>query len=430
MKHAIIFLLVVLGISACHSDQKILIDANYLQNEMKTNSVSKYEKSVQEDLVFWKRRADADSEGTTNFKKYASSLVARFRLYGDISDLKQAESIISRINNETHNSESGNLRTLGHVVSLQHRFSETDTMLTKALKNGDNKYESMLMKFDVAFELGRISEANRLLTFIKKPHEYAYYFRLAKMQHYDGDMDKAIESMQEAADLSFGNVYLKQAALSNLADLQMHIGAFEAAANNYKTSYEIDHSDLHSLKGMALVAAFHDKNYALAETVLKYIADKTCSPDVYFNLSQLYQLTGNKKLEKEYATQFAEIASQPVYGNMYNKYLIQLYDGVLNNPKAMLEVANNEIKNRNTPQTNSWYAWALYQNNQAALAMQVYKKHVSEQPLEGLELYYMGKLMKAENKSINANAFFKAAYKNRFELAPNYKSDLEKLVNS
>ena len=430
MKHAILFLLVVIGILACHQDQKILIDAKYIDNALKTDRSSNYEKSVQQDLVFWKKRVDSDSEGTTNFKKYASSLVSRFRLYGDISDLKQAESIISRINNETHNNESGNLRTLGHVVSLQHRFSETDTMLTKALKNGDNKYESMLMKYDVAFELGRISEAKRLLTFIEKPHEYAYYFRLAKMQHYDGNMDKAIESMQTAADLSNGNVYLKQAALSNLADLQMHIGAFEEAANNYKTSYEIDHSDLHSLKGMALVAAFHDKNYALAESVLKYIADKTCSPDVYFNLSQLYQLTGNKTLEKEYATQFAEIASQPVYGNMYNKYLIQLYDGILNNPKAILEVANNEIKNRNTPQTNSWYAWALYQNNQAALAMQVYKKHVSEQPLEGLELYYMGKLMKAENKSINANAFFKAAYKNRFELAPNYKSDLEKLVNS
>jgi len=56
----------------------------------------------------------------------------------------------------------------------------------------------------------------------------------------------------------------------------------------------------------------------------------------------------------------------------------------------------------------------------------MYEKFVSGKPLEGLELYWMGKIMQGLNKGYNANEFFKAAEKNKYDLSPAKIKDLEK----
>ena len=58
------------------------------------------------------------------------------------------------------------------------------------------------------------------------------------------------------------------------------------------------------------------------------------------------------------------------------------------------------------------------------LPIKYFKQHVSGQPLEGLELYYMGKMMKGLGKGYNAGEFFKAADKNKYDLSPDMAKDL------
>jgi hypothetical protein len=113
---------------------------------------------------------------------------------------------------------------------------------------------------------------------------------------------------------------------------------------------------------------------------------------------------------------------------MYNKYVLELYTGILNEPSKAEAMAARELLNRTTPQTYAWYVWALYNNNKTAEAEKVYQQHVSGKPLEGLELYWMGKYMQAQNKGYNAQQFFKAAYKNRYDLSPGMVRDLEKVL--
>jgi tetratricopeptide (TPR) repeat protein len=240
-------------------------------------------------------------------------------------------------------------------------------------------------------------------------------------------LDKAIQSLENASKLSNGNKYLQQIALSNLADLALHSGDYELALTNYQKSLELDKADYYSIKGLGIIAQMHDNNYRLAERIFLFIASKTKSPDIYFNLMLLAQLQNDKENELKYARKFSQIASQPIYGNMYNKYLIEIYEGIIKNTQSMLSIAQKELENRNTPQTNSWYVWALYKNNQKEKAIATYKKSVAQKPLEGLELYYMGKMMAAEKKEYNANAYFEAAYKNRFELSPSKRTELESI---
>ncbi|HQV01833.1 MAG TPA: hypothetical protein PLO59_11760, partial [Bacteroidia bacterium] len=115
-----------------------------------------------------------------------------------------------------------------------------------------------------------------------------------------------------------------------------------------------------------------------------------------------------------------------VYGNMYNKYLVELYTGILNDPAKAAATAKKDIANRATPQTYAWYVWALYCNNKTAEAEKIYQQYVSGKPLEGLELYWMGKYMHGQGKGYNAQQFFKAAYKNRYDLSLAMVRDLEK----
>ena len=114
-----------------------------------------------------------------------------------------------------------------------------------------------------------------------------------------------------------------------------------------------------------------------------------------------------------------------MYGDMYNKYLIELYCGILHTPEKALPLAKREIEVRPTAQAYAALAWTLYCNGLSTKAMQTYEGFVSGKGLEGLELYWMGKMMKGLGKGFNAVRFFKAAHKNRFDLSPAMQRDLD-----
>jgi len=136
------------------------------------------------------------------------------------------------------------------------------------------------------------------------------------------------------------------------------------------------------------------------------------------------QQRGDKALEKQYANAFITRATDTIYGRMYNKYVIEIYTGILNEPAKAEMLAKDELNNRTTPQAYAWYAYTLFKNNKKDEAYRVFEKYVSGQPLEGLELFYMGKLMKGLDKGYDANEFFKAAEKNKYDLSPDMEKDL------
>ncbi|MEO6252753.1 MAG: hypothetical protein ABIO79_05585, partial [Ferruginibacter sp.] len=244
---------------------------------------------------------------------------------------------------------------------------------------------------------------------------------------YKGEMDMAIAAMHRASIIAENNMVLKQAALSNEADLNLHSGNLQQANDLYMESIRLHGADLHSIMGLARIALVHDKNDSLAEKIFLFVRSKTKAPDVIFKLAQLADARGNSSMQKKYALEFESIVTQPAYGNMYNKYIIELYTGILQEPAKAEALAKRELLNRTTPQTYAWYVWALHCNKKTAEAEKVYQQHVSGKPLEGLELYWMGKYMQAQNKGYNAKEFFKAANKNRYDLGPSMVKDLESL---
>lgn len=414
--------------ASCKNENKTVVSAVFIDSLINNYSDSAVKNALETDLRFWKNRIIPANPGLVNELQYASSLVQRFHLHGDIIDLKESDSILYVAGRAFNHKETSPNMALVRNSILQHRFKEADSLLRHAKNIGIKKYESATMSFDVAFELGYYPVAEFELKRITSSTDYGYHFRRAKLAHYKGELDTALAAMRRAYELSAGNLALKQAALSNEADLNLHHGNLKRANALYEQSIHLSTTDLHSIMALGWIALVHDKNDSLAEKIFLFVRSKTKAPDVIFKLAQLADARGDSAIQKKYAEEFVAITTAPVYGNMYNKYLLELYAGILYDPAKAEALAARELLNRTTPQTYAWYVWALHSNNKTTEAEKVYQQHVSGKPLEGLELYWMGKYMQAKDKSYNALQFFKAAYKNRYDLSPEMVKDLESIL--
>lgn len=364
-----------------------------------------------------------------NESRFAGCLYTRFHFFGDIYDLIKADSILRKVNADFNYKEASADLTLSAYSITEHRFMQADSFLQKAKQLGIKPYESLTSSFDVDFELGRYGEAQLALNGLAAPNDYGYFFRKSKMEHWQGALDSSIDAMLRAARLNNGSDYLKQVALANAADLYIHAGDLQRASDLYVQCIRSDGDDFHSLAGLGWIALVHDSNDSLAEKIFQFILSKNKLPDPLFKLAQVAEVRGDSTGQMKYAEAFAAAASNALYGNMYNKYLIELYTGILKNaPKAGM-IARQELNNRATPQTYAWYAWSLFKNNKKDEAYSIYRQHVSGKPLEGLELYWMGKLMQGLGKGYNASEFFKAAYTNKYDLDPAIMKDIGKSLD-
>ncbi len=420
---AILFLLV-----SCKNENKRIVSAAFVDSLILNYSDTAVIRSVETDLQFWKGRIIPTNPGLVNELKYASSLVQRFHLNGDITDVITADSILYTSDIAFNHNEPAPNMALVHNCILQHRFKNADSLLGQARNAHIKKYESAATGFDVAFELGYYLLAETELKKIADPDDYGFNFRLARLAHYKGEMDTAIAAMHRASELAADHIYLRQAALSNEADLNLHNSNLQRAYDLYVESIRLHAADLHSIMGLGWIALVHDKNDSLAEKIFRFVQSKTKAPDAIFKLVQLADARGDSAMQKKRANEFVAIAMAPAYGNMYNKYVLELYTGILHEPAKAEAIAQRELLNRTTAQTYAWYVWALHCNNKTAEAEKVYRQHVSGKPLEGLELYWMGKYNQAQDKGYNAQQFCKAAYKNRYDLSPVMVKDLKKAL--
>jgi hypothetical protein len=420
----LVFIPIFFGMIACRHENSRIIDGIFVDSLIKNYCDPLSAISNDSAMLFWKNRINPSLPGITSESKYAGTLSLRFRLFGDIGDLKTADSVLHKLDNDFNHREAQANLTLVSFSILQHRFREADVYLDAAKKAGIKKYDLLTASFDVDFELGRYFNASNELTMLKSDPDFGYYFRRSKMDHLNGLLDSSIHAMQRAADLERNNVYLEQVALSNLADLYLHAGEPMAAAALYKKCLLTNGADFHSMTGLGWISLVHDQNDSLAEKVFAFVRSKNKLPDSFFRLSQLAMSRNDSLTAKKFAMSFANRASDPVYGNMYNKYLIELYTGLLHDPAKAEEISKSELSNRSTPQTYAWYAWSLFSNNKQKEGYQVFQKFVSGRPLEGLELYWMGKLMEGMQKEYDAKSFFRAAIVNKYDLSPEIMKDL------
>lgn len=421
----ILFAFTLITFFSCNHSAEKIVDTAFIDSLISNYTEPASVKNNAEEILFWKGRINPAIPGLVDESKYAANLIGRFQLKGDIKDVKTADSIVQKIDSLFNHKEASPYLSIVRHCILQHRFKEANAYLQSAIAIGIKPYETYSSLFDINFELGNYTLASQSLKAIRAENDYGYKFRQSKWEHYNGNFDSAVAAMQKAALLSGDNVSLRQAALSNTADLNLHNGNLQEANDLYIKSIRLDAGDLHSIMGLGWIALVHDKKDTLAEKIFRFVQIKTKAPDALFKLISVAQARENNVEEKELANQFVKYTGDSLYGNMYNKYLIELYADVLNEPVKAESIAKKELEGRSTPQTYSWYAYCLFKNNKEEEAFTIYRQHVTGKPLESLELYWIGKMLKGLHKGYDAKGYLSAAYSNRFDLSPAKIKDLE-----
>lgn len=414
------------SLSSC-SNKKAVVETSFIDNVLNNYKIkfdSLYD-AAETESNFWRDRTIGKSADIVNAVKYANTLISLFQLTGDVTLIKQSDSILFEVSKNYNYKESSVFSALSHHYILQHRFNEADSLFKIADKLGLKNYSKLSTAFDVQFELGLYQLAEKSITQLNQPNDFGYQFRISKLMHYKGNLDSSIAAMKVATQLTSNNEALLQNAQSNLADLYLHNNDATNAYKNYKACLTNSAADLHSLMGIGWLALVHDKNDSLASVIFQFATKKTQLPDPLFKLVAVAQQTRDSLLELKFAKIFEQEATRTLYGKMYSKYLIQLYTQVLQQPKQAVTIARYELTNRATPQTYSWLVFALANNNQIDEAKKIYNEFVEGKPLEGLELYWMGKYMLAINKKYNAKQYFKEAAKNKYDLLPRIVMDIE-----
>lgn len=429
MKYRILsFLLFTMVFNACRDGHNPIVNTAFTDSLMTSAAPAAIETTLAADMAFWEKRIRENPGSYTALGRYSGDLVQRFHLYGDIQDLVTADSIEQVLNKQTSGKDAGIMRSRAALDITRHHFKEADLYVQKALAIGSEQYASTLMYFDTRFELGSYILAQQALNSCKASNEYGYFFRLSKWKHLQGEADSAIFYMQKAAEWAGNSTLLLQTARSNMADLYLHEGKPEKAGPLYMENLKQNAADYHSLQGLGRIALLHDKKPETAEKIFRFIAGKNQLPDPYYNLEWVAEERGDRIARQKAAALFIEKTENERYGSMYHKYQVEMYTGILDQPAKAVAIASEEIENRATPQTYTWLVWSLHKAGKDAEAWKIYKDHVSGKPLEALELFWMGKMMKDMGKDYNANAFFKAADKNRYDLSPVKQRELKDLL--
>jgi tetratricopeptide (TPR) repeat protein len=107
-----------------------------------------------------------------------------------------------------------------------------------------------------------------------------------------------------------------------------------------------------------------------------------------------------------------------LYGGMYNKYLFNIEADEMNNATRCLQIAQEEVAHRPTPEAYSWLAWAYCRNGEVSKAMATVQAHVAGKCFEPGALFYLGKIYQAGGENAKARKYLKAAKESSYELGP------------
>ncbi|AEV98402.1 hypothetical protein A4D02_22380 [Niastella koreensis] len=377
--------------------------------------------NINTELDFWKSKLFHAPGDIIAESKIAGLLTKRFGYSGDIHEIYQADSLYRVVNYLNHLNSSGTFRSLATNCITQHRFLQAQTYIDSALALGDDKFQTVLMEFDVAMELGNRYRARKALNSLVDKTSFEYLIREAKYKdHVEGDLDAAIALMEKAYEKIKDN---PSPAL--LLWTKTNLGDFYGHANRYKESYRCyldvlakDPHYYHALKGIAWLAFSHDKDVNNARKIVAYLQQRHPVPDYELLLSQMADWEQDSIAYKQHMNNFISTTHNELYGGMYNKYLFHIEADELNNAPQCLQIAQQEVAHRPTPEAFSWLAWAYCKNGDVQQAIKTARLYVANKCFEPDALFYLGKIYRAAGQKQTARKYLKAAQRSAYELGP------------
>lgn len=368
----------------------------------------------------WDNKIKSDSTQLLSLGNVASEYSRFFKGTGDIRYLKDAEQSLKKAVEIAAVGKSGYLRALARNYISQHRFKEALNLAQKARDLGSGVRESQSLLFDLHMELGNYDLANTYLDSIQNMSDFGYLIRVAKWNDHKGDLETAIKFMEkaQAKAKSSKNRNLLLWSYTNLADFYGHAGRIEDSYNLYLQALQIDPQNAYAKKGIAWIVYSHERNGAEALRILDSIMKKNKSPEYYLLKAEIADFMKNDLLRVQSLDDYYKIIEDNKdYGDMYNAYNVDFLLGLEVEQKAF-ELAQEEVKNRPTPESYGLLAYSLLQVGQEQKAMEVIEKHVMGATYEPAILQQAAEVYKANGKKEKVSALKQELLEAAYELGP------------
>lgn len=426
MKHLQLLVLLVFILSCAKEPTRQITNTADYNTYLKTSEKTTYQNAFDE-KEFWSKRLSEDTTGVGNLGPLAGAYEKLFATTGDASYLYGAEILYKKGIQNSAKNKDGYARGLAHNYITQHRFQEAKTILEATYEGISNKKATAFMLFDVYMELGDYEKADTFLGLIKNNSSYNYLIRLAKWSDHQGKLDAAIKYLEQARDIaeSRDSKPLKIWTYSNIADFYGHAGRLEEAYSHYIKTLELEPDNTYAKKGIAWILYSEEKNTLDANRVLDSIMVNHHTPDYYLLKSEMANFDGNAAEAEANQTMFVKTVSEGNYGAMYNAYLIKIYAET--NPTLALEMAEQEVVNRPTPESYHLLALAQLANDQKAKALQTIKNHVTGKTFEPMAQYHSALVFKANGLTEALTPLKEDLLDAAFELGPVMLEKIEDL---
>ncbi|HIB48433.1 MAG TPA: cell surface protein [Flavobacteriaceae bacterium] len=384
-------------------------------------------KNAMAERDFWSNKLSADTTGVGSLGALAGAYTTLFDATGNVENLYAAETLYKKgMANSAHNKD-GFARGLARNYISQHRFQEAKTILEESYAGVSNKKATELMLFDVYMELGMYDKASEMLEKSKNLSDYNYLIRLAKWNDYKGDLDAAIRFLEKARDVADGRKSepLQLWTYTNLGDFYGHAGRIQDSYWQYIKSLNMQPDNAYAKKGLAWIAYSGEKDTETASRILDSISVQHQVPDYYLLRAEMAEFNGETAKSEAFTQKFMDAVAKGNYGAMYNTYLIEVYSE--SNPKKALEIAQEEVQNRATPETYHLLALAQLKNGMEEEALKTIDTHVIGKTEEPMALYHAAMVYKANGFSEKVSPLKADLLEAEFEVGPVLYEKIESL---
>ena len=374
-----------------------------------SDAVSRAGASVDDQISMLQDQIRANPNDWASHSQLGLAYLQKSRETGDPSYYQKAEEALNKSIEQQAN-DYVTVSAMGALALERHQFHSALEWGERAVPiNPDRTYAYGIIA-DAQIELGQYDEAvETLQIMVDLRPDMSSYSRISYIRELYGDMDGALEMMQQAVDSGTPNLESTAWTRTQLGNLYFNMGNLEGAELEYARTLNDRPGYIYALAGLGRVRAAQG-NMDEAIDLLTQATNTMPLPEFVFMLGDLYQANGQPELAAQQYELVRAMEETFKASGVDMDMEIALFNADHNNDlPATVEQARRAFENRPSIHGADALALVLYKNGDYAEA-QIY----SEEALrlgtkDALKLFHAGMIAYALNEDQEARHYLEQA---------------------